>query len=312
MSVSCTARRPFGGLTEHTAIARLRRLLGAIRYDYARCESPGTPDDELVSAVASPYRSVEDAFEGLRDLEALLVARGDRRSVFLTVYSRMTRRIRAGIDRGDFENPTWMRAYTVAFANYYRRAFLAFETGDLDAVPGPWRIAFGTAYRGDALVIQDAFLGINAHINYDLALTLRDVGIDPNRPTKYADHCAVDGILARLVDAQQSALAAMYAPGIEDIDTGFGRLDERLSLFGLTAGRAHAWRVAVVLSTTEWSPLWPVAHWILRTTATGWAAFLRGPGTDSELVARLGRFEREGMDVTGSIETLRTRLDSVD
>ncbi|MBX0295188.1 DUF5995 family protein [Haloarcula nitratireducens] len=312
MSVSGTARRPFGGLTDLVVLKQVRGLLGVIRHDYSRCEPPDIPDDELVSAVAAPYTSVDDAFEGLRHLEALLVARGDRRSVFLTVYSRMTRQIRAGIGRGDFENPAWMRAYTVAFANYYRRAFLAFEAGDLDSVPGPWRIAFGTAYRGDALVIQDAFLGINAHINYDLALTLRDVGIDPDRPSKYADHCAVNEILARLVDTQQSTLAAMYAPGIEDIDTTLGRLDERLSLLGLTEGREHAWRVAVVLSATRWSPLWPVTHWMLRTTATGWAAFLRGPGADSELLERLERFEREGMDVTDSIEALRTRLDSVD
>ncbi|WP_135303718.1 DUF5995 family protein [Haloarcula amylovorans] len=311
MRVSSTARRPFSELTDLAATKRLRRLLGAIRYDRSRYESPSTPDDELVSAVTSPYTSVEDAYEGLRHLEGLLVARGDRRSVFLTIYSRMTRQIWAGIDRGDFENLAWMRAYTVTFANYYRRAFLAFEAGNLDAVPTPWRIAFGTARHGDALVIQDAFLGINAHINYDLALTLRDVGIDPNRATKYADHCAVNEILARLVDTQQSALAAMYAPGIEDIDAILGRLDEWLSLLGLTEGRAHAWRVAVVLSTARWAALWPVAHWMLRTAATGGAAFLCSPGADSELLEQLERFEREGMDVTSSVETLQTRLDDI-
>lgn len=57
---------------------------------------------------------------------------------------------------------------------------------------------------------------MNAHINYDLGLTIDDVGIDPNRSQKYADHQRIDDILTRLVDAQQRALAELYASGIEE------------------------------------------------------------------------------------------------
>lgn len=144
-----------------------------------------------------------------------------------------------------------MRRYTATFADYYRRAFLAFERGHLDAVPDPWIVAFATATEGTALVAQDAFLGINAHINYDLALTLRDVGIDPDRPRKPVDHRAINDVLADLIDARQAALADLYAPGIDDIDASFGRFDGALSLFSMIEGRAQAWHIAAAPSTTH-------------------------------------------------------------
>ncbi|MFC6725414.1 DUF5995 family protein, partial [Halobium palmae] len=209
---------------------------------------PGAPDPGLVEPVESPFGSVGGATERLSRLESRLRKRGDRRAVFLTIYVRMSREVHDGIGRGRFADPEWMREYLITFANYYRRAFLAFERGDLEAVPDPWRLAFGTAVRGDGLVVQDAFLGVNAHINYDLALADDDVGIDPNRARKYADHREINDVLAGLVDAQQRALARIYAPGIADIDALCDRFDEAATLYSMTEGREQAWRIAVVLT----------------------------------------------------------------
>jgi hypothetical protein len=306
------AIRASGDAARLVDATRLRGMARTLRHDVRQYEPPATPDDDLVAAVVEPYASVDDALDRLSRLEDRLVARGDRRAVFLTVYTRMTARIRARIDRGGFRNPDWMRRYTTAFANYYRRAFLAFERGDLGAVPDPWRIAFGTAVAGDALVLQDAALGINAHINYDLALTLRDVGIDPDRPARRADHRAVDEVLARLVDAQQAVLAETYAAGIADLDASLGRLDERLSLLGLTEGREQAWRVAVVLADAGWPPVRAFARWVLRATATGGAVVVRNPALDAAVLRRLQRVEREGVALDDVFQQLRAGLDEVD
>ena len=290
---------------------RLRGLVRALRYDVEQHELPDTPDAELVAVARGAFESVDDAAERLRRLETLLRDRSDRRAVFLTIYTRMTERVQSRIAGGGFADPEWMRAYTATFTNYYRRAFLAFERGELGAVPDPWRIGFSTAIRGDALVIQDAFLGINAHINYDLALTLRDVGIDADRESKLADHRAVNEVLARLVDAQQTALAELYAAGVADVDAAFGRLDERLSLVGLRAGREQAWRVAVVLTDVGVSPVASLAQWVLRASATGGAAFVLGPSLDPVLLAQLWAFERESVDPDDVLDRLGARLDGV-
>ena len=92
---------------------------------------------------------------------------------------------------------------------------------------------------------------INAHINYDLAFTLRDVSIDPNRPSKRRDHNRINDILRRVVDVVQRALADVYgAEGYTDIDTLLGSFDEEFTLFGVTEARSLAWRNAVLLTDT--------------------------------------------------------------
>jgi len=288
---------------------RLRAAGLALRADPAATVRPRDPDPALVAAAETPFDSVEDAFHRLRDLERRLRETGDRRAVFLTIYTRMTAAVRDAIADGRFTDADWMRRYTVAFADYYRRAFLAFERGDLDAVPDPWIVAFSTAVEGSALVAQDAFLGINAHINYDLALTLHEVGIDPDRRRKRADHREIDAVLAALIDAQQVALADLYAPGLADVDATFGRFDEALSLFSMTGGRAWAWRMATVLTDVGWAPARRYARWVLRATATGGALFVRSPPVDPRLLAALRRVER-GITLDDALTRLGERLDA--
>lgn len=287
----------------------LRAVFLALRGDLERFEPPENPDPSLVEPVAEPFGSVDGASDRLSRLEARLRERGDRRAVFLTIYVRMTREVHGGIERGRFADPDWMRRYLVAFAEYYRRAFLAFERGNLGAVPDPWRIAFGTAVRGDALVVQDAFLGVNAHINYDLALALHDVGIDPDRERKYADHRAVDEILARLVDVQQEALAEIYASGVGDVDAALGRFDEAFTLGSMTGGREQAWRVAVVLTDAGVAPIPSYARWMLRVTATGGAFFVLGPRLDQSQLRTLRAVEADGLDPGTIVQRLGERID---
>jgi hypothetical protein len=287
---------------------RLRAAGLAVRADPARAAPPHDPDPSLLAAVEAPFETVDGALERLCELERRLREAGDRRAVFLTIYTRMTAAVRAAIDAGRFADPDWMRRYTVAFADYYRRAFRAFERGALDAVPDPWIVAFSTAVEGAALVAQDAFLGVNAHINYDLALTLRDVGIDPDRRRKHADHHVIDEVLTDLIDAQQAALADLYAPGIEAIDATLGRFDETLSLFSMTEGRAWAWRVATVLTDVRWGLARRSVRWLLRATATGGAVFVRSPPVDPRLLAALRDAER-GVSLDDALDRLGDSLD---
>lgn len=303
-----------GGYTAAAGLAnwdRFRAVTLAVRGDARGGEPAGEPATALVDPVADPFESVAGVHERLSVLETRLRRRGDRRAVFATVYARMTRAVRDRIDRGGFADPDWMRDYTVTFANYYRRAFLDFERGDVDAVPEPWRVAFRAAVRERSLVVQDALLGVNAHVNYDLAFALHDVGIDPGRDRKRRDHRAVNDVLARLVDAQQAALAELYDPDLADLDASLGRLDEAFALFSLTEGREWAWRVAVVVSDAGRALVERYARWLLRTTATGGALFVLAPTVDPSLVHDLARAERERIDPDEALARTRRRMDAV-
>lgn len=296
-----------GGIT---AAARLidgtaiRSMLWARRGESRDFRPPDDPDPAVLELTESPFESVPDVTRRLRRLEARLRARGDRRAVFLTIYVRMTEHVSTGIDAGRFADPVWMRRYLVTFADYYRRAFHEFERGRLDELPQPWHLAFGAATAGETLVMQDAFLGVNAHINYDLALALTDVGIDPDRAAKYRDHRAINDILARIVDLQQAALADLYAARLDDVDTALGRLDESITLGTMTYGREQAWRLAVVLTDVHVPPVPAAVRWVLRTTATGGANFILGPGLDPSLRATLRRVEFDGLSLDTVLEAV--------
>jgi hypothetical protein len=268
-----------------------RLLWRGIRLNPTDFAIGGERDSDLLDDLAHPFTSVEDVSNRLGTLETALVEREDRRAVFLTVYTEMTAQTAREIERGVFDDPEWMRRYLVRFAEEYRRSFVAFERGEYADVPDPWLVAFGTAIDGDALVIQDAFLGINAHIVYDLALALAAIGLDPNRTTKYADHRRIDAILARLVAVQRELLAEQYAPGLEAVGEGMAGLDERWSAAALRRAREFAWRTAVVRTDARWSAVRSATGWLLSRTATGGASVLLSPTVSPSTMRTLRAIE---------------------
>ncbi len=227
---------------------------------------------EVLELVEEPFETVEGTERRLADLLETFDARDDPRGPFLTVYSAVTGAVGERIDRGEFEDPDWVADYLVTFADLYREAVRDFEAGELESLADPWQVAFEAAERDDCHVLQHVALGINAHINYDLALALDRVGIDPDRAAKRADHVAVTEVLRQLVDPNQEALSEKYDPGIADLDESLGRLDELFSILTIDECRDSAWRTAVALESSL-----PVrrrfAMWVTRATSTG-AAYL--------------------------------------
>jgi hypothetical protein len=248
-----------------------RRLELAVRG--ARHGRPAVGGDSggsggILPLVEEPYTSVEGTHRRLTELLEAFDARDDRRGAFLTIYARVTEAVGDRVENGWFEDPDWVGDYLVAFANLYREAVRDFEAGDLESLADPWQLAFEAAERGNCHVLQDVALGVNAHINYDLALALDRVGIDPDRSTKHTDHVAVTDVLRLLVDENQATLAEKYDPDIAAIDEMLGRLDDLLSVLTIDECRDSAWRTAEALASSL-SARRRFAMWVTRVTSTG-------------------------------------------
>lgn len=268
-------------------------------------------DPERTSLVDDPFVSMEDARDRLEQLETTLLEQSDRRAVFLAIYTEMTAETIREIDAGEFIDSAWMERYLVRFAEYYRRAFRNYERGAIAEVPDPWIVAFGAALRGDALALQDAFLGINAHINYDLALTLSDIGLDPDRSDKYVDHTRINEILHRLVSVQQELLSELYAPGLSRVGDQFGELDDLVVALSLHTARKKAWQVAVVRSDARWAPVEKSTEWLLSRTATGGAYLLLHPKTSPATMQVLRKIEANQLNLLSYAQDFHNRVETV-
>ena len=223
---------------------------------------------DLLPFVKERYTDPEDTTERLRALLAALEERDDRRAVFLSIYSQMTAAVADRVDRGDFADPEWVGDYLVAFANHYRRAVRDYEAGSLDDVPDPWQLAFDAGDRGDTLLVQDAALGVNAHINYDLAYALDDVGTSPDTVAKYQDHSAIADVIRAVVDDAQQSLVERDAAAVETLDDSLGRFDEWVTVLTIDECRDSAWRTAKALDSRFGPRRW-LACWLNDVTATG-------------------------------------------
>ena len=111
---------------------------------------------------------------------------------FALLYLRTTEGMRDANNAGEFSDPQfWDTEVIPTFASYYLDAYAAWKHGDQRQADPAWRIAF-RADPAKLTCTQLLYLGINAHVNNDLAFMIEDMG---SRYT-YPDHKHVDDVLA--------------------------------------------------------------------------------------------------------------------
>ena len=177
----------------------------------------------------------------------------DPRHVFLACYRLMTANVQAAIVAGEFHHPVWVDTLLHRFADYYFEALDAYDRGATDT-PAVWQHTFVTTTQHRLHVLQQLFLGVNAHINYDLVLTLLDMLRERwpecdahTRASFHADHCHINTVIARTIDVVQDDVVERVSPAMNLIDVGLGRVDEWLIARLITRWRGRVWTEACAI-----------------------------------------------------------------
>lgn len=177
----------------------------------------------------------------------------DRRVIFLNCYLLMTRNMLAAIEAGEFHDPNWVHPLLNRFAEYYFEALQAYEDR-LPTTPPVWKRAHDASLTTNTSVLQHLMLGINAHINYDLVLTLVEmlqnewsVLTKELRQNRYLDHCHVNAVIARTIDSVQDDVIEALVPELDFVDKMLGPVDEWLASQLITHWREEVWQHAVRL-----------------------------------------------------------------
>ena len=145
----------------------------------------------------------------MEELLGVLESTRDPGRFFLGTYLRTTRAVGAALDRGAFEDPDWVAAWDVDFADLYLDALEAHRE-DADSVAAPWRLAFGA--RSGLPPEAHVLLGMNAHINLDLPQSLirmippEDFASPALLDRRRRDHERIDEVLASRVAEEDVAL----------------------------------------------------------------------------------------------------------
>lgn len=193
----------------------------------------------------------------LERMDSLVTGWGDRdrRSLFADAYRSMSASMLTAIDTDEFRDSEWVNKLLTTFADYYFHAVDAFEGRD-DECPQVWKVAFGAAVDDGIHPLRVLFLGINAHINYDLALSVVDVMDDWNeldadhRNIRRSDYDMVDTVISRTVDAVQDNVVAPTSPTMALLDRFLGPIDEWLFGMLITNWRRDTWADAISLLTS--------------------------------------------------------------
>jgi hypothetical protein len=193
------------------------------------------------------------ALAHLQTLEAHYRAQLDARAVFAGAYLVITSAMHDALRERRFLDNPWVEAYLTTFANLYLQATAQYENdlvqGSGEAPPA-WSLAFQTCQVKNISPLAHLLLGVNAHINRDLALALVHAGIHTHRNERYEDHVRVNEVLNAAVNDLQAKVTEQ-SPALAHLDALFGNWDERISCRVVSWARETAWKNAVSLHEAQ-------------------------------------------------------------
>jgi hypothetical protein len=193
-----------------------------------------------------------DVMEQMETLVAQWQDAGDDKVLFLDCYRMMTGNVLSTIQTNEFKDPEWVGRLLFHFADYYFEALQDYQLNPASP-PQPWQLAHNAAADPHVTALQKLLLGVNAHINYDLVLTLVDLLADEwdqhspaQRQDRYADHCQINQIIGQTIDAVQDQVLEPAMPVMALVDSLLGPVDEFL-----ISGLISQWRELVWVNASS-------------------------------------------------------------
>lgn len=212
--------------------------------------------------------------------------------IFAYVYRRTTAQIEQSILAGAFEDNPRMEAFDVKFANYYLDSYQQYGKGN--TVAQCWAVAFA-AQNSPITNVQHLLLGMNAHINFDLAITANEAMKGQDISSLEHDFKLVNDILASLTNEMQQRLARV-SPLFFLLDWLGQNKDEQFIDFSMREARNQSWRTATFLWALGDKGKSEKIQFIDKTIATLGNGIIKPPSRFIRFVLRLiGRFEEKNV-----------------
>ena len=192
-----------------------------------------------------PAASIDDVIAQLDTIVDQALTDSDRLGFFAVLYRTVTLSVKQGIASGRFEDGPRMERLDAVFANRYLEAFHAHRHGGTPT--RSWRVVFEAAEHRRPVIMQHLLLGMNAHINLDLAIAASDVCPGAAIVGLARDFIEINNVLAELEGAVEREICSL-SPWIDHLDHIDPSAGHVISNFSIDRARACSWAAAQQLA----------------------------------------------------------------
>ena len=192
-----------------------------------------------------PAASIDEVIARLDTIIDRAIIERDRLGFFAVLYRTVTAAVKHGIAAGRFEDGPRMERLDVAFANRYLEAFDTHRNGGTPT--RSWRVAFAAGSSRRAVIMQHLLLGMNAHINLDLAIAASEVCPGPAIAALERDFNEINVVLAALETDVEREVCSL-SPWIDRLDHIDPRVGRVVANFSIDRARACSWQAAQCLA----------------------------------------------------------------
>ncbi|MBB2943491.1 hypothetical protein FB565_003204 [Actinoplanes lutulentus] len=203
---------------------------------------------EMADACRVPPEDIAGVVARLKELQLLLnqlppSPEKSRIGQFNTLYLTITEQVEAHLGGKEVTDRRWLEVLDVEFARLYFKALASWGTPDIDT-PDAWEVLFRRSHQEEISTLEAAVLGVNAHINHDLALALIAtwerlgyIGDGPQHP----DYLLVNRIFYKEIPPLRRRFANAWQM---EIDRCVGEVDDWSQRVLVRTTRAWAWEQA--------------------------------------------------------------------
>lgn len=202
--------------------------------------------DAMADVLCKPTGGIGDVIAKLADLQKITdelppSPAANRLAAFNSLYLTITRRVDGALVTG-VNSPQFLELLDVEFAKLYFHALDRWNNDDEDT-PDVWEVLFKRAGDTDMSLLAAAMLGVNAHINHDLALALiatwNETGApEPADVTIHPDYLLVNEIFYQEIPPLRRGFSDEWQM---ELDRLVGPVDDWSQRMLVTITRARAW-----------------------------------------------------------------------
>ncbi|HSC52691.1 MAG TPA: DUF5995 family protein [Phnomibacter sp.] len=192
-------------------------------------------------------QTIDEVIVELDSIIHTCLANHSRQAYFAILYRQMTVAVQAGIKTNAFEDAVRMEKLDVLFAQRYIDAWKAFQIQQ--PTTQSWAHAFSTAAQTHT-VMQHLLLGINTHINVDLAIAAATTAPGNNIFALQHDFNKINDAIEILSGTIQEKLSKIWWPMKWLTNISNGR-EKAVLNFSIQKAREVSWANAVALAFME-------------------------------------------------------------